>query len=342
MNAQASDGTVVEYPESSSSIPNQTIQGYQTSSLYVSIPPQPTSALRSLNQRPKIKTGTQQIAKLILHTLKSYPLMMLRDDSLPPYIHPNLISSNTENNQMEPLTNCISLVHMISSKAQGSRKLFWRNVRVECERLYQEYLKWSKWELLAAMQALSIYIIVRLDEGETDYNNFDSLLIRAVILIAQKFSAVEFACHTQSALTNYDIEVGWKDWIFEESRRRLAVVLRIVNMLVYFEPAALCELRTDLIIAPLPAKKQLWEAGNEVLWKAESQKEPADFQMVFGLDVNGDLVRMDERQLSCSHRMLPPKPSDLARKTTNWEEWCSGMDGFGGLVMLASSMALLV
>lgn len=38
----------------------------------------------------------------------------------------------------------------------------------------------SKWELLAAMQALAIYIIIRLDDGETEYNGFDSLLIAAV------------------------------------------------------------------------------------------------------------------------------------------------------------------
>lgn len=40
----------------------------------------------------------------------------------------------------------------------------------------------NKWELLAAMQALSIYIIIRLDEGETDHNNFESLLIATVIV----------------------------------------------------------------------------------------------------------------------------------------------------------------
>lgn len=30
------------------------------------------------------------------------------------------------------------------------------------------------------MQALLIYILIRLDEGATDYNNFDSLLLKAV------------------------------------------------------------------------------------------------------------------------------------------------------------------
>lgn len=40
----------------------------------------------------------------------------------------------------------------------------------------------NKWELLAAMQALPIYILIRLDEGETDHNNFDTLLITTVIV----------------------------------------------------------------------------------------------------------------------------------------------------------------
>lgn len=39
---------------------------------------------------------------------------------------------------MESLINCISLVHMINSGVQGNRKLFWKNVRLECERMYAE------------------------------------------------------------------------------------------------------------------------------------------------------------------------------------------------------------
>jgi hypothetical protein len=45
---------------------------------------------------------------------------------------------------------------------------------------YFQRLKLNKWELLAAMQALLIYILIRLDEGETDHNNYDSLLLATV------------------------------------------------------------------------------------------------------------------------------------------------------------------
>ena len=114
-------------------------------------------------------------------------------------------------------------------------------------------------------------------------------------------------------------------------------------MLVYFEPAARCDLhRTDLLLASLPAKKQLWEAGDELVWKAESEGRTGGLQTAFGLATNGDLVRVDEGRSHCAHApVLRSKSLDertSVRRTANWEEWCSGMDGFGGLVMLAASL----
>jgi hypothetical protein len=110
-------------------------------------------------------------------------------------------------------------------------------------------------------------------------------------------------------------------------------------MLVYFDPAAMCELPTDLILAPLPAKKQLWEAGDEFVWKRECEREPG-VQTDFGLAANGELVKVDQGRYcgdaSPVHNSLGAKTS--SRSTGDWEEWCSGMDGLGGLVMLAASL----
>lgn len=97
-----------------------------------SIPATPTFNPRALIQRPRVKDGEQRTSTLIQHTLKSYLLTMLRHNSLPPFVHQRLISPEFD---MEPLTNCISLVHMIGAGMKGSRKLFWKNVRMECERL---------------------------------------------------------------------------------------------------------------------------------------------------------------------------------------------------------------
>ena len=112
-------------------------------------------------------------------------------------------------------------------------------------------------------------------------------------------------------------------------------------MLVYFEPAAMCDLKEmGLILAPLPGKKQLWEAGDELVWKTESEREPG-VRTAFGLAADGKLVTLDEDNLYCSDTMLLHKFANArspSRSTAKWEEWCSGMDGFGGLVMLAASL----
>jgi hypothetical protein len=111
-------------------------------------------------------------------------------------------------------------------------------------------------------------------------------------------------------------------------------------MLMYFEPGAMCGMPTDLILAPLPARKQLWEAADEFAWRAESQREPG-IQVSFGLAADGDIVKLDESRLSCSDVWLSHHSSDSrtpSRSTASWEEWCAGADGFSALVMLAASL----
>jgi hypothetical protein len=145
---------------------------------------------------------------------------------------------------------------------------------------------------------------------------------------------------TPSAVSTYGLEFSWKEWLFEESRRRLGVIYRVVNMLIHFEPATLCELQPDLLLAPLPAKKQLWEAPDEFAWMAASERDPA-VETAFALAANGELVKLDGAFSSCMNTNLQYRSlsDELPRKAGLWEEWCSGMDGFGGLVMLAASLA---
>lgn len=103
------------------------------------------------------------------------------------------------------------------------------------------------------MQALLIYILIRLDEGETEYNNFDYVLIAAVAVcaiflirypstididkltwgqrIAEQITCDDNACTAGSEVGHYGLSISWKDWGFEESRRRLA--LSLIDMYIY-------------------------------------------------------------------------------------------------------------
>ena len=116
-------------------------------------------------------------------------------------------------------------------------------------------------------------------------------------------------------------------------------------MLVYFEPVSMCAMPGDFILGPLPARKQLWEAGDETSWMAESKHEPG-IEISFGLERDGRIVKIDEGRLSCGDVWLGGgigegrrKAEDMGvRREGSWEEWCVGGDGLGGLVMLAASL----
>ena len=104
----------------------------------------------------------------------------------------------------------------------------------------------------------------------------------------------------------------------------------------------MCDMRNDLLVAPLPARKQLWEATDAVAW----QERRPDLQSTFGLASNGELIELDEFQLHSSAASMPlplakgGSAADTSSNSHNWEEWCSGMDGFGALVMLAASFVV--
>ncbi|KAF2636950.1 hypothetical protein P280DRAFT_408318 [Massarina eburnea CBS 473.64] len=305
------------------------------------LPRIPALHIRSLVPKERLQRGAQRTTNLILHTLRSYPQMMMRHDLLPPFIHPESISPSSSEKSMEPLVNCISLVQMISSKVRGSRKLFWKNVRLECERICAEHVDLTRWQLLTAMQAVCIYTIIRLDEGETDDNNCDFLLLTTTAVIAKQIMCIETQCTKKEAPCSYGGKPCWQDWIYEESRRRLSIVMRIIGMLVYFEPTNMCTLQSDLILAPLPGRKHLWEAKDEATWDTERERD-SNMMDAFALAASGDLVKLNEGQAFCGDALLYYKNSDTSnvreRNLANWDEWCSGMDGFGGLVMLAASL----
>ena len=104
----------------------------------------------------------------------------------------------------------------------------------------------------------------------------------------------------------------------------------------------MCNMPNDLVLAPLPAKKQLWEAADEFAWQRESHRDPG-IHTSFGLAVDGELVKLDDGRLSCRDEWVAEQTlsaSSSSRSVVGWEEWCSGADGFGGLVMLAASLIL--
>lgn len=76
------------------------------------------------------------------------------------------------------------------------------------------------------------------------------------------------------------------------------------------------------------------------MWTMEMEREPWA-RTDFGLSASGELVKLDDGQQYCGDAVLPYDVQGAPLRTTaNWEEWCSGMDGLGGLVMLTASLVM--
>jgi hypothetical protein len=112
-------------------------------------------------------------------------------------------------------------------------------------------------------------------------------------------------------------------------------------MLLSTEPAAGCHLLDDFLLAPLPAHKQLWKSSsNETQWMLGKSR---DFKShsAFGIKTNGQMVKLDGRVTVMESNVflsVQPKELDERVSSANWQDWCSGMDELGALIMLAASL----
>jgi hypothetical protein len=90
---------------------------------------------RALPTRKIVKTGSEMSVTFVRQILSSYPGMMLRKETFPPFIH----SSYCLHGQMpQPLANCMSIVQMFSTRTPASNEFVWRTIRMEQERLWVE------------------------------------------------------------------------------------------------------------------------------------------------------------------------------------------------------------
>ncbi|TVY45895.1 hypothetical protein LSUB1_G000492 [Lachnellula subtilissima] len=259
----------------------------------------------------------------LLCTLRSYPHMIISRQSLPPFIHPYYgYGVSTSGNEIDthqyglaPLNNCAAIVKWYSAKNKDNIGFIWGTIRMEQERLLAEYSHYSDQDAVAALQAITVYFLLRISEDNERVTNFDIPLIYTMVEIAMKVKGV---------IRKYDnpsFRVTWEDWILAESLRRTMIVLFLIDLL--FDIASpLHSYKCDgslLRGLALPCGKALWMASTRDEWEAEYAvqrvKAYGKRQLTYG-----DLVNFHHRE----EGTLDP--------------WLSQLDDFGTLVMTATSV----
>jgi hypothetical protein len=102
-----------------------------------------------------------------------------------------------------------------------------------------------------------------------------------------------------------------------------------------------CLLYGGFLIAPLPTRKQLWEARDAHHWQLERQKGIED-SSVFGIKIGGQMAKFSDfidAEVTQKNIVLaqPQEPTER-ESDEHWTQWCSCMDQLGALVMLAASL----
>lgn len=258
--------------------------------------------------------------KYMLCTLRSYPFMMIpgKTQTLPAFIHPQSLGYKRKNDRflnnrlLSPLENCLAIVQMWSVKNKANARLIWRTIRMEQERVLAEISQYDDWNTVAALQAITIYILLRLSENDDDVTDFDLPLIRTMIKVALRTSGIEMR-----HLYSHKGSPTWESWVLAESLLRTLIVLFLIDILFNFSSLLhpyKCD-GSELLGKALPCGRHLWYASSRAEWEREYTRQGVGKQLTYGDLVNNKLG------------------TDGAL-----DSWLEQLDDFGTLVRAAASL----
>ncbi|KZL73736.1 C6 finger domain-containing protein [Colletotrichum tofieldiae] len=279
-----------------------------------------TEAPFPLNSVCTVNPVTENSANLIRRALRSYPQMMIRRSSFPPFIHPYQDKSHLP----EPLANCMSIAVLFASRNRDTRPFLWKAIRDEQERNLREMINYTKHEVFAALQAEVIYIIMRVvDGGGTSAENRDynmAMLFSYAAFWKQFMMITDTPCNIDSGTS-----VSWEDWILNESRTRIACVWFLIAQIAFVKVGIGCVILESWKDMPLPCHKAQWSASTPESWKEEMDAFSHQQISSRGISSFGEL-------LEC-HRA-----ASVVSNAEKLDAWNSGADNIGNLLNLATTM----
>ncbi|KAK9342922.1 hypothetical protein V1522DRAFT_372421 [Lipomyces starkeyi] len=215
-----------------------------------------------LTQQPTIPPLARHSMEFILRVLRTWPGMMANDFQPPPIIHTSQMSKNPLS---LPLANCFTVAKMWDGQLSGAEELVSRTAMNEMIRLFVEYQSYDEFNLVAALQAAVIYMIILIfPKRENVYvMNLDVSIINN---IQQMVYAV-----AQTGLVMQEerdhVRPSWESWVHFTSKRRTLLALYLLHWsygLLNSIPSFDCH---ELVFMPAPAAKSLWQISRKEEWE---------------------------------------------------------------------------
>lgn len=229
--------------------------------LTMSTPSSPISPL-GIKTYPEFVVLDKWATKCIMKCLKDLPRVFFQQRKTP-FIHPRLYDSYLPNAIQDAFTVSASYC----TKNPETEEMVFRILEMKAEALLnQDYQTQSIEALLAAVQALMLFHVMQLFDGDIRQRSIAEQNLEAVRLLTNQLN--------MRAMEELDSSSGstWETWIFAESLRRTVIMSLFIDGLYYVLKSGVCPNVSMLSMLPFTAGEQSWNATSDASWRARTQQ----------------------------------------------------------------------
>ncbi|KAI1426484.1 hypothetical protein F5Y12DRAFT_713214 [Xylaria sp. FL1777] len=275
------------------------------------------------------------MARTLTGQIQNYPTMLIRGSRLPPFIYPQCVLNNRLSHHCtattgmhqcfpEPLANCAALTQMFYSRISGNTQFIWKAIYDEQKRLYDEYRTYDIPTLLAAAQAVVVYILIQAQDTESIAKNDVASL---AVTFSDMLARLSFGRRFEKDIYK-DPSLSQESWAVYEGIRRtisLLYVIRIVLGIQIGNPGRCCA----ILATPLPAGRALWDQDATETWAIRLDRYKSRIVSHKVLTIDDLLCYSGTGQAGKNGEENTLIQKDLVT-------WCESLDEFGTLVWMAS------
>ncbi|KAI1754065.1 hypothetical protein F4782DRAFT_61293 [Xylaria castorea] len=284
-----------------------------------------------------VSTQKSLMAKVLIGQIENYPRMLIQGSKLPPFIYPQCVLNNilchqcvAENGSHqclpEPLANCATLARMYYGRSPNNARFVWKTIYNEQKRLYKEFCAFDVPTLLAAVQAIVIYILMQAQDTESMAQNDVASM---AITLAEMAKTLHYRSQYQIGILQ-NPNLGQKTWVIHESVRRTVNLFYVIGIVTIIriggaQKTGCC----GILETPLPCGRELWEPEATETFGIRLHRYKSRLVSDRGLLVNDLYHALDPGQPGKNDATDSLIQKDLAT-------WCESQDDLGTLVWMTS------
>ncbi|KAH7064421.1 hypothetical protein BKA63DRAFT_173219 [Paraphoma chrysanthemicola] len=235
----------------------------------------------------------------LLRVMKTWPRTLAKGFQSPPIVH---ASQTNPQNILQPMLVCTTIAKAWSSQSPQDTDSVRESIVLEMRLLFSTYRSYDERNLLSALQAVTMYVIMLMYPGYSQIGV--SLIDPAIFLCLQRL--VSYVAKTGLVLAEERMNAGlsWESWVHVTSKRTTVFSLYLLHWgyAVYHDLESFA--CSQLGFMPAPPAKFLWQASTRGEWEGLYERcleqwcgEPFTMHELAKVDVGTGLDRRVETWL---------------------------------------------